>query len=118
MKNQDIDAPFEQCNLNTIVSKKVLRPLEKWMPPLSCVQRMASLTKIVVEYMVTAGRHDAFLPDFVNLDSLWCNSHGQIMYDFGKDASKPNLEEGSKFLVQSRGKGRKSMARKRLYEEI
>ena len=73
------------------ITNKLSHP-DRWMPPESALERMAQLLNLQLQYMVTAGQHDAPRPDFISQDCLNKTSTGQVEYDFGGE-SKLSVDE-------------------------
>ena len=85
---------FKEVRKMTIIGKDgKVKSSEKWLPPESCVRRMANLTSVVIEYMMTAGTHDATLPDFEKTNCFKVTTSGKVLYDFGPDESQDEIEE-------------------------
>ena len=89
-------ATFEDVRKSTMIkcrkSTEVLGPLDhltdppKWMPPRSAIQRLAELIQLQIDYLLTTGKHDAKLPEFLAKNCLVKNPSGHIEYDFGEDS--------------------------------
>ena len=121
---------FEEVRRKSIIGNDgIVRGADKWLPPATCVKRMANLTSIVIEYVMTAGTHDAFLPDFQHADCFKVTSSGKVMYDFGPDASQDQIEEWCESLkgtpvktttketVKRRHKSTSLASRKKLFKK-
>ena len=88
---------------------------------------MASLTSTVIEYMLTAGEHDAALPDMEKNQCFKKSSTGAIFYDFGPESFQENLvnptssSDTPKKITSSgtfkRGRKEVSENRKRLFQK-
>ena len=91
---QDTSAlSFDEVRKSTIVGKDgKMTSVDKWLPPGTCVMRMADLTSLVIEYMTTAGAHDSKLPDFRKANCFQMTSSGKVLYNFGPDASLDQVE--------------------------
>ena len=76
---------------NSTISSHQTRNPQQWLPPKSCLSRLCKLVEIVGEYMATAGKHDAHLPNFIDCSCLKVTSD-VVEYDFGPDAHE-NISE-------------------------
>jgi hypothetical protein len=91
-------ATFEDVRMSTILatskqSEKTFRMTDiptrspqSWLPPRTCLIRLAKLVQIVGEYIATAGTHDAHLPNFAKCPCLHLSPE-RVQYDFGAEAS-------------------------------
>ncbi|XP_071085902.1 uncharacterized protein [Haliotis cracherodii] len=70
---------------DSFISQLELRNAETWMPPTSALHRLADLIQLQVEYLETAGYHDADLPDFMASSCLKITKTGEVEYDFGPE---------------------------------
>ena len=62
-----------------------------WMPPESCLKRLATLYDAMMEYMRGLGDHTAVLPDFTK--TCLVEKGGQIEYDLGPESHVKTLKE-------------------------
>ena len=69
-----------------------------WMPPQTASDKLAIHIDSLLEYYLSAGKHDAKLPDFLSAGSLRKMSTGEIEYNLGDDTFTPDI---SKLLVYS-----------------
>ena len=72
--------------------KAFRRSPQMWMPPSSALGRLCCLINSQLEYMSTAGCHEARLPNFIGNGGLQTNETGGIEYDFGPDANIGDVE--------------------------
>ena len=56
-----------------------------WMPPASAMVKVADLVDLQIKYLMTAGKHDAPLPNFMSSGCLRKTSTGEVEYDLGPD---------------------------------
>lgn len=68
------------------------RSPQMWMPPSSAVARLCCLIDSHLQYIGTAGYHDALLPDFIGNGGLQTTEGGGMEYDFGPDAYIGDVE--------------------------
>jgi hypothetical protein len=91
-KNKDCKtATFEEIRQATIISRyaagtRGTRNPQLWMPPQSVLQRVAKLITLQIEYLLTIGKPDADLPQFLSSGCLKKTDDGAIEYDFGQEA--------------------------------
>ena len=65
----------------------------KWLPPKSAINRLGELVQLQIDYLQSAGIHEAENPNFLASNTLKQNSSGEIVYDFGPDSHFDNFEE-------------------------
>ncbi len=72
--------------------QKTLSKPQKWMPPNSALDSIASLIDLQIEYLYTAGCHSAKLPNFILKGCLKEDGDGNIGYDLGDKVHIANPE--------------------------
>ena len=90
-----------------------------WMPPPTALDKLAIHIDSLLEYYLSAGKHEAKLPDFMSAGSLKKLSTGEIEYDLGSDIFSPDINQ---LLAYSTGHLKSKMklcskVRKRKYDE-
>ena len=65
----------------------------KWLPPKSVIHRLGELVQLQIDYIQTAGIHEAENPSFLQSKTLKQNSSGEIEYDFGPESRFESFEE-------------------------
>ena len=129
-KKDTSNMSFEEVRKNTIIGKDgKTNNAERWLPPHTCVVRMADLTSVVIEYITTAGTHDANMPDFKKANCFKVTESGKVMYDFGQDAHQEQIEiwfesmtgtpvkQTSHGTVKRRKRSDLSVSRKQLFKK-
>ena len=92
-KKDTSNMSFEEVRTGTIIGNDgKTNNAERWLPPHTCVLRMADLTSVVIEYIATAGAHDAMMPDINKSNCFKVTDSGKVMYDFGPDAHQDEIE--------------------------
>ncbi|XP_052082348.1 uncharacterized protein LOC127720000 [Mytilus californianus] len=93
---------------------KPFRPLVSWMPPKSALLQFIKLINCQIQYLLTAWKHDAVLPNFIGSGCLMKDSEGNIQYNFGSDirigAREDALtlpEDDIRILYSKKGKKKK-----------
>ena len=64
-----------------------------WLPPRSCLERLANLVKMQIQYLNTAGKHDASLPDLSECTCIKKNMSGEVEYDFGPECHFDSIDD-------------------------
>ena len=129
-KEDVLKKSFEEVRKLSIFGKSgPAKSADKWLPPLSCVEQMATLTSTVIDYLLTAGQHHAPLPDFSQVKCLTVTSSGKVMYDFGPDSHQESVEQWCRSqagtpkkktvhgTTKRANKSTSSLSPKRLFEE-
>ena len=65
--------------------EKPTRDPQKWHSPLSANKKVMCLIQSQIDYLLTACKPDAYLPDFIGNGGLRKTKEGDNMYDFGAD---------------------------------
>ena len=65
----------------------------RWLPPESCIERLGELFQLQIDYIETAGKHDAKMPDFLRSSCLTKTSTGEVEYDLGPEAKFTALKD-------------------------
>ncbi|XP_071123996.1 uncharacterized protein [Mytilus edulis] len=93
---------------------KPFRPLVSWMPSKSALLQFIKLINCQIQYLLTAWKHDAALPDFIGSGCLMKDSEGNIQYNFGSDIRIGTREDALtlpeddiKILYSKKGKKKK-----------
>ena len=64
-----------------------------WMPPQTALDKLAIHITFLLEHYLSAGKHNAKLPDFLTAGSLRKMSTGEIDYNLGDDTFTPDTSE-------------------------
>ncbi len=82
------DLTFSQIRQITIKypGKLTLRKPHQWMPPSSALHQIALLVDYQIQYLLTAGDHAAYVPNFLEKGCLRKDSDGTVCYYLGPDA--------------------------------
>ena len=75
------------------------------MPQTTAMENVAKLLNLQLQYLLTAGTHDAPLPDFIHSGCLKRTLTGEVEYDLGPDVfAKDPMEtiQDSKFTSKKR----------------
>ncbi|CAC5364010.1 unnamed protein product [Mytilus coruscus] len=81
----------KQRKTNDRMDSSLLRNAKLWLPPESCLERMAELVNLQIEYLETTGDSMAKLPNFLEKDCLKITETGEVEYHFGPLA-RENIE--------------------------
>ena len=65
----------------------------QWLPTESVMERLAELFQLQVEYLETAGIHDAELLQFSQSRCISISEAGEVGYDFGPEAQFGDISE-------------------------
>ena len=65
----------------------------RWLPPESVVDRLGELFQLQIDYLETAGKHDAEMPNFLQSSCLTKSTEGEVEYDLGPEAKFTALTE-------------------------
>lgn len=65
----------------------------RWLPPESAVRKLAGIVQLQIEYLKTAGYHDAEMPDFLADSCIQKTSTGEIEYNFGPESHFSSLQD-------------------------
>ncbi|CAC5407960.1 unnamed protein product [Mytilus coruscus] len=76
---------------NDQIDTRLLRNAKLWLPPESCLERMAELVNLQIEYLETTGDSMAKLPKFLEKDCLKMTETGEVEFYFGPLA-RENIE--------------------------
>ncbi|XP_053400011.1 uncharacterized protein LOC123523032 [Mercenaria mercenaria] len=66
---------------------------QNWMPPASEIEQLSKNVQCLAEYYLTAGKHDAPLPNFLENGCLQRLPDGTIEYNLGRDSSIKEVQE-------------------------
>ena len=83
---------FEDVRVITIYGSKLKKSREYrnpqlWLPPEIVLKRVADIIILQIEYLLTVGRPNCDLPDFLNRGCLQNTDTGEIEYNFGPESS-------------------------------
>ncbi len=67
-----------------------LKHPKRWMPPASCLEKLATLVDAMMQYMLSLGIHDAPLPDFSR--TCLVKSGKLLEYDLGVRRPRKELK--------------------------
>ena len=81
-----------------------------WLPPKSSLLKLASLIDWQIQYLETAGRHDAKVPCSSQCSCIVVKPSGVVTYDFGPDA---HITDISDFVSRETPKKPKTKRKKR-----
>ena len=97
MKKKDNNMSFSDIRASTIGKRetsasifpgsRVTNNPQRWLPPETALRRLAQLVELQIEYLDTAGHHNATLPNFLGKQCLKKNESGEVEYDFGPEAN-------------------------------
>ena len=59
---------------------------KKWLPPQTALKAMSKLFDLQINYLLTAGKASAFLPDFLGGGCLVKAPTGEVEYNFGSES--------------------------------
>ena len=97
-KKYSKDMPFEtarKLSMMSLPNKRSMSVLgslgqtkdpKNWLPPHSALIAMSQLITLQIQYLLTAGHHNAPMPDFLSFGCLKENGTGEIEYNFGVDS--------------------------------
>ncbi|CAC5418114.1 unnamed protein product [Mytilus coruscus] len=72
----------KQRKTNDQMDKSLLRNAKLWLHPESCLERMAELVNLQIEYLETTGDSMAKLPNFLEKECLKMTETGEVEYHF------------------------------------
>ncbi len=84
IRNHTILKKRAAISVNPGMSKLINSP-NRWMPPASALIRIGHLINLQVQYLLSAGKHEAHLPNFLASDCLVQTATGEVEFDFGPD---------------------------------
>ncbi|CAC5425801.1 unnamed protein product [Mytilus coruscus] len=62
-----------------------LKNPQLWMPPASALLKLATNVQCLIDYYLTAGYHNKYLPDFISRGCLKKTEAGEIEFDLGEE---------------------------------
>ena len=71
---------------NSKESTEKLRNPQLWLPPRTVLDRLADVIMLQIDYLLTVGKEDAVLPNFLAKGCLEKRDNGEIEYNFGPDS--------------------------------